>query len=156
MAGVSERGVDHIETMDGPGILNTVDESKNSTRSPGARLAFRMQKRLGRKIRGQYCDPRRIMRPPNPSRKAFVGDGQLSKRQRAQSVAINRCNQSAAEPMPKEMNLQERFSASADISERLRKSADLSHFRSHSANFPPARSRVYPLKRGGGGNRTRE
>jgi hypothetical protein len=25
MAGVSERGVDHIETMDGPGILNTVD-----------------------------------------------------------------------------------------------------------------------------------
>ena len=26
MAGVSERGVDHIETMDGPGILNSVDE----------------------------------------------------------------------------------------------------------------------------------
>jgi hypothetical protein len=25
MAGVSERGVDHIETMDGPGILNSVD-----------------------------------------------------------------------------------------------------------------------------------
>jgi hypothetical protein len=25
MAGVSERGVDHIETMDGPEILNTVD-----------------------------------------------------------------------------------------------------------------------------------
>jgi hypothetical protein len=26
MAGVSERGVDHIETMDGPEILNSVDE----------------------------------------------------------------------------------------------------------------------------------
>ena len=26
MAGVSERGVDHIETMDGPQILNSVDE----------------------------------------------------------------------------------------------------------------------------------
>ena len=26
MAGVSERGVDHIETMDGPGILNSVDQ----------------------------------------------------------------------------------------------------------------------------------
>ena len=26
MAGVSERGVDHIETMDGPKILNSVDE----------------------------------------------------------------------------------------------------------------------------------
>lgn len=26
MAGVSERGVDHIETMDGPAILNAVDE----------------------------------------------------------------------------------------------------------------------------------
>ena len=26
MAGVSERGVDHIETMDGPEILNAVDE----------------------------------------------------------------------------------------------------------------------------------
>jgi hypothetical protein len=26
MAGVSERGVDHIETMDGPAILNSVDE----------------------------------------------------------------------------------------------------------------------------------
>ena len=26
MAGVSERGVDHIETMDGPEILNTVDQ----------------------------------------------------------------------------------------------------------------------------------
>src|SRR5438105_9190495 len=26
MAGVSERGVDHIETMDGPEILNCVDE----------------------------------------------------------------------------------------------------------------------------------
>jgi hypothetical protein len=26
MAGVSERAVDHIETMDGPGILNSVDE----------------------------------------------------------------------------------------------------------------------------------
>jgi len=25
-AGVSERGVDHIETMDGPEILNSVDE----------------------------------------------------------------------------------------------------------------------------------
>jgi hypothetical protein len=26
MAGVSERGVDHIETMDGPQILNSVDQ----------------------------------------------------------------------------------------------------------------------------------
>jgi hypothetical protein len=26
MAGVSERGVDHIETMDGPGILRSIDE----------------------------------------------------------------------------------------------------------------------------------
>jgi hypothetical protein len=26
MAGVSERGVDHIETMDGPEILNSVDQ----------------------------------------------------------------------------------------------------------------------------------
>src|SRR5205823_6597507 len=26
MAGVSERGVDHIETMDGPDILNSVDQ----------------------------------------------------------------------------------------------------------------------------------
>jgi len=26
MAGVSERGVDHIETLDGPEILNSVDE----------------------------------------------------------------------------------------------------------------------------------
>ena len=26
MAGVSERGVDHIETMDGPELLNSVDE----------------------------------------------------------------------------------------------------------------------------------
>jgi hypothetical protein len=26
MAGVSERGVDHIETMDGPGILKSIDE----------------------------------------------------------------------------------------------------------------------------------
>jgi hypothetical protein len=26
MAGVSERGVDHVETMDGPQILNSVDE----------------------------------------------------------------------------------------------------------------------------------
>jgi hypothetical protein len=26
MAGVSERGVDHIETMNGPEILNTVDQ----------------------------------------------------------------------------------------------------------------------------------
>ena len=26
MAGVSERGVDHIETMDGPAILNAIDE----------------------------------------------------------------------------------------------------------------------------------
>lgn len=26
MAGVSERGVDHIETMDGPEILNTIDQ----------------------------------------------------------------------------------------------------------------------------------
>ena len=26
MAGVSERGVDHIETMDGPAILNSVDQ----------------------------------------------------------------------------------------------------------------------------------
>jgi hypothetical protein len=26
MAGVSERGVDHVETMDGPEILNSVDE----------------------------------------------------------------------------------------------------------------------------------
>jgi hypothetical protein len=26
MAGVSERGVDHIETMDGPQILNSIDE----------------------------------------------------------------------------------------------------------------------------------
>ena len=26
MAGVSERDVDHIETMDGPGILNSVDQ----------------------------------------------------------------------------------------------------------------------------------
>ena len=26
IAGVSERGVDHIETMDGPEILNTVDQ----------------------------------------------------------------------------------------------------------------------------------
>ena len=26
MAGVSERGVDHIETMDGPGILCSIDQ----------------------------------------------------------------------------------------------------------------------------------
>jgi hypothetical protein len=26
MAGVSERGVDHIETMDGPAILHSVDQ----------------------------------------------------------------------------------------------------------------------------------
>jgi hypothetical protein len=26
MAGISERGVDHIETMDGPAILNSVDQ----------------------------------------------------------------------------------------------------------------------------------
>jgi hypothetical protein len=26
MAGISERGVDHIETMDGPEILNSVDQ----------------------------------------------------------------------------------------------------------------------------------
>ena len=26
MAGVSERGVDHIETMDGPGILRSIDQ----------------------------------------------------------------------------------------------------------------------------------
>ena len=26
MAGVSERGVDHIQTMDGPEILNSVDQ----------------------------------------------------------------------------------------------------------------------------------
>ncbi|HJW39059.1 MAG TPA: hypothetical protein VJ420_10620 [Candidatus Udaeobacter sp.] len=26
MAGVSERGIDHIETLDGPEILNSVDE----------------------------------------------------------------------------------------------------------------------------------
>jgi hypothetical protein len=26
MAGVSERGVNHVETMDGPEILNSVDE----------------------------------------------------------------------------------------------------------------------------------
>ena len=26
IAGVSERGVDHIETMDGPGILRSIDQ----------------------------------------------------------------------------------------------------------------------------------
>ena len=33
MAGVSERGVDHIETMDGPEILNSVDRNRKARQS---------------------------------------------------------------------------------------------------------------------------
>jgi len=38
MAGVSERGVDHIETMDAPKSSTPSMKSKSSTRLPGARL----------------------------------------------------------------------------------------------------------------------
>jgi len=34
MAGVSERGVDHIETMDGPEILNSVDQIEKLDKVP--------------------------------------------------------------------------------------------------------------------------
>ena len=37
MAGVSERGVDHIETMDGPEILNSVDQIEKLDRAAGGR-----------------------------------------------------------------------------------------------------------------------
>jgi hypothetical protein len=40
MAGVSERGVDHIETMDGPEILNSVDEIEKLDKV--ARRTFRL------------------------------------------------------------------------------------------------------------------
>jgi hypothetical protein len=40
MAGVSERGVDHIETMQGSEILVVSIKSKSSTKLPGARSAF--------------------------------------------------------------------------------------------------------------------
>ena len=36
MAGVSERGVDHIETMDGPEILNSVDQIEKLDKVPAA------------------------------------------------------------------------------------------------------------------------
>jgi len=40
MAGVSERGVDHIETMDGPEILNSVDQIEKLDKV--ARRTFRL------------------------------------------------------------------------------------------------------------------
>jgi len=40
MAGVSERGVDHVETMDGPEILNSVDEIEKLDKV--ARRTFRL------------------------------------------------------------------------------------------------------------------
>ena len=40
MAGVSERGVDHIETMDGPQILNSVDQIEKLDKV--ARRTFRL------------------------------------------------------------------------------------------------------------------
>ena len=41
MAGVSERGVDHIETMDGPEILNSVDQIEKLDKV--ARRTFRLE-----------------------------------------------------------------------------------------------------------------
>jgi hypothetical protein len=40
MAGVSERGVDHIETMDGPGILRSIDQIEKLDKV--ARRTFRL------------------------------------------------------------------------------------------------------------------
>ena len=40
MAGVSERGVDHIETMDGPGILRSIDRIEKLDKV--ARRTFRL------------------------------------------------------------------------------------------------------------------
>ena len=45
MAGVSERGVDHIETMDGPEILNPLIESTSSTSSDGERSDWMIVRR---------------------------------------------------------------------------------------------------------------
>ncbi len=42
MASVSERGVDHVETMQGSEILTSIDEIEKLDKVAGARLAFPM------------------------------------------------------------------------------------------------------------------
>lgn len=41
MAGVSERAVDHIETMDGPEILNSIDRIEKADKVAAAHLRTR-------------------------------------------------------------------------------------------------------------------
>ena len=41
MAGVSERAVDHIETMDGPEILNSIDRIEKAGKVAAAHLRTR-------------------------------------------------------------------------------------------------------------------
>jgi hypothetical protein len=56
MAGVSERGVDHIETMDGPEILNSVDRIEKLDKVARRTFGISDAKRGSDAVGGQYRD----------------------------------------------------------------------------------------------------
>lgn len=83
MAGVSERAIDHIETMDGPEILDTVDRIEKLDKVAPHLWHFR-RKRGSEPNGSEHRHPQSVT-------------GALGSRgQRAQSFAINLCNQRPA------------------------------------------------------------
>jgi hypothetical protein len=89
MAGVSERGVDHIETMDGPEILNSVDQIEKLDKV--ARRAF------GLKDDNPYIgfSLNVLTLTHSASRFATTTAIRFDLRCRSQSIAISPCNQRA-------------------------------------------------------------